>query len=101
MSVALSFDCTRFDASLLTDEPLHLTVHSIPVPQDGVPDDARRVRMGRWKMLLVALICATPVVAKMATPAINAADALDTTSDPSAHFQPANITHDELICREL
>ena len=49
------------------DEPLHLTVHSIPVPQDGVPDDARRVRMGRWKMILVALVCATPVVASYFT----------------------------------
>ena len=51
----------------LRDEPLHLTVHSIPAPQDAMKADARRIRMGRWKMILVALVCATPVVASYFT----------------------------------
>ncbi len=49
------------------DEPLHLTVHSLPLPQDAGQDVARRVRTGRWKMLVVALVCATPVVASYFT----------------------------------
>jgi hypothetical protein len=51
----------------LRDEPLHLTVHSMPAPQDAMRDDARRIRTGRWKMILVALVCATPVVASYFT----------------------------------
>jgi hypothetical protein len=46
---------------------LHLTVHSIPVPQEALQDDPRRIRMGRWKMIIVALVCATPVVASYFT----------------------------------
>jgi hypothetical protein len=45
------------------DQPLGLTVHSLPSPQEAVAADARRTASGRWKMLLVALVCAAPVVA--------------------------------------
>jgi len=45
------------------DQPLDLTVHSLPRPQDVAGADARRTRLGRWKMLLVLLVCAAPVVA--------------------------------------
>ena len=45
------------------DQPLGLTVHSLPLPQEAALADARRTARGRWKMLLVLLICAAPVVA--------------------------------------
>ncbi len=45
------------DASL--DQPLRLTVHSLP----AADADAQRTARGRMKMLLVLLICASPVVA--------------------------------------
>ena len=45
------------------DAPLGLTVHSMPAPNDTLQADAARTRMGRWKMLFVLLICASPVVA--------------------------------------
>lgn len=41
-------------------QPLGLTVHSLPSPQD-LP--AQRTRQGRWKMLAVLLVCAAPVIA--------------------------------------
>lgn len=45
-------------------QPLGLTVHPLPAP------DARtleRTRSGRWKMLLVLLVCAAPVIASYFT----------------------------------
>jgi hypothetical protein len=45
------------------DQPLGLTVHSLPLPQEAVAADAQRTKSGRLKMLLVALVCAAPVVA--------------------------------------
>ena len=46
------------------DEPLGLTVHAMPVPEGTLGQgDAERTRSGRWKMLLVALVCAAPVIA--------------------------------------
>lgn len=42
-------------------EALGMTVHSMPAPQ--LPDEARRTRSGRIKMLLVLLACAAPVIA--------------------------------------
>lgn len=51
----------------MLDEPLGLTVHSLPRPQDAVDDDSRRTRMGRLKMLLVLAVCAAPVVASYFT----------------------------------
>jgi hypothetical protein len=45
------------------DHPLGMTVHSMPTPQLLVTDAVVRTRLGRWKMLVVMLICAAPVVA--------------------------------------
>ena len=45
------------------DQPLGLTVHSLPLPQEAAVADEQRTRMGRWKMLLVLLVCAAPVAA--------------------------------------
>lgn len=42
-----------------SDQPLRLTVHSLP----SVDAQARRTAIGRLKMLLVLLVCATPVIA--------------------------------------
>ena len=45
------------------DEPLGLTVHSLPVPSDDGP----RNSSGRWKMIAVLLVCAAPVIASYLT----------------------------------
>jgi len=45
------------------DKPLGLTVHSMPTPEQVAGDLAQRTRGGRWKMLLVMLVCAAPVLA--------------------------------------
>ncbi|MDO5623279.1 MAG: hypothetical protein Q4G71_01145 [Pseudomonadota bacterium] len=45
------------------DQPLGLTVHDIPSPTGALAQDARRTRVGRWKMLALALVCAAPVIA--------------------------------------
>lgn len=45
------------------DQPLGLTVHSLPLPQEAALADEQRTRSGRLKMLLVMLVCAAPVVA--------------------------------------
>ena len=45
------------------DAPLGLTVHSMPTPADVALTDGVRTRIGRWKMLFVLLICASPVIA--------------------------------------
>ncbi len=45
------------------DQPPGLTVHSLPLPQEAALAEERRTRAGRWKMLLVMLVCAAPVVA--------------------------------------
>lgn len=50
------------------DEPLGLTVHSLPSPQQAMEGaQARRTSLGRWKMILVMLCCAAPVVASYFT----------------------------------
>ena len=49
------------------DEPLPLTVHSLPAPGAAMQGDARRIWQGRWKMIIVALVCATPVLASYFT----------------------------------
>jgi hypothetical protein len=41
------------------DEPLSLTVHSMPTPNREAP----RTAVGRWKMIAVLLVCASPVIA--------------------------------------
>ena len=35
----------------------------MPAPADAMAQDGQRTRSGRWKMLLLALVCAAPVVA--------------------------------------
>lgn len=50
------------------DEPLGLTVHSLPTPGQALGAQAvRRTVRGRWQMLLVLLVCAAPVVASYFT----------------------------------
>jgi hypothetical protein len=51
----------------MLDEPLGLTVHSLPLPQEAAEGDSRRTISGRLKMLLVFAICAAPVVASYFT----------------------------------
>jgi hypothetical protein len=45
------------------DQPLGLTVHSLPAPQEAAVADEQRTRTGRWKMLVVMLVCTAPVLA--------------------------------------
>jgi hypothetical protein len=45
------------------DEPLSMTVHTMPVPAD----DSSRSKAGRWKMIAVLLVCASPVIASYFT----------------------------------
>jgi hypothetical protein len=49
-------------ANTLPDEPLTLTVHSLPSANDAVAPERRKLS-GRFKMLLVMLACAAPVIA--------------------------------------
>lgn len=49
------------------DEPLTLTVHSLPSPGEAAAVDAARTRTGRWKMLLMLLVAASPVIASYFT----------------------------------
>ena len=49
------------------DQPLGLTVHTLPQPQEAALGDAQRTRTGRLKMLLLALVCAAPVIASYFT----------------------------------
>lgn len=47
---------------LPVQQPLSMTVHSLPQP-GAQPDPALRTKVGRWKMLLVLLMCTAPVMA--------------------------------------
>lgn len=58
-----SSSSSRVGKPSLLDEPLGLTVHSLPLPQEAVASDARRTKVGRLKMLLVLAVCAAPVAA--------------------------------------
>ncbi len=49
------------------DRPLGLTVYSLPEPHEVAAHDVRRTRVGRWKMLLVMLVCAAPVITSYLT----------------------------------
>ena len=49
------------------DQPLGLTVHSIPSPTQAMSQQARRTGQGRWKMIAVLLVCAAPVLASYFT----------------------------------
>ena len=50
-----------------TDAPLGMTVHTMPSPTEVVQADEKRTRLGRWKMLAVLLVCASPVIASYFT----------------------------------
>jgi hypothetical protein len=57
-------------ASADRDQVLGLTVHGLPEPGPALAQSeqaAQRTRSGRWKMLLVLLVCAAPVVASYFT----------------------------------
>ena len=50
------------------DEPLGLTVHSMPSPNQALDgSEGRRTAVGRWKMIAVMLCCAAPVIASYFT----------------------------------
>ncbi len=49
------------------DTPLGLTVHSMPEPHIPQAPNRKRTVLGRWKMMLVFLICAAPVIASYTT----------------------------------
>ncbi len=49
------------------DAPLAMTVHELPQPADVARADERRTRSGRLKMLLLLLVCMSPVVASYFT----------------------------------
>jgi len=49
------------------DEPLTLTVHSMPQLDAASARDAASTRAGRWKMVLLFLVCAAPVIASYFT----------------------------------
>ncbi|WP_101047832.1 SCO family protein [Macromonas nakdongensis] len=53
--------------SVERDEPLTLTVHSLPNASAASTRDAAMTRSGRWKMFLVLLVCASPVIASYFT----------------------------------
>jgi hypothetical protein len=51
-----------------SDEPLGLTVHSMPSPAQALDGtEGRRTVVGRWKMIAVMLMCAAPVIASYFT----------------------------------
>ncbi len=49
------------------DRLLDLTVHSLPDPAAQDEPESQRTARGRWKMILVMLICASPVIASYFT----------------------------------
>ncbi|MEO7547767.1 MAG: hypothetical protein ABIT82_05045, partial [Ramlibacter sp.] len=49
------------------DQPLDLTVHSLPSPQEVAAGNGQRTLRGRWQMLAVLAVCAAPVVASYFT----------------------------------
>ena len=49
------------------DEPLTLTVHSLPTPGQAGSFDAAKTRAGRWKMIALLLVSASPVIASYFT----------------------------------
>jgi hypothetical protein len=49
------------------DRPLGLTVHTLPEPSGELQTRAVNTRAGRWRMLVVMLVCAAPVIASYFT----------------------------------
>jgi hypothetical protein len=59
-------DASSFRPGSAQDQPLGLTVHALPaIHQPGTR--TADTRSGRWKMILVLLVCASPVVASYLT----------------------------------
>ena len=54
-------------ATGLADQPLGLTIHTLPSPARVMDAEVRRTGTGRWKMLAVLLVCAAPVLASYFT----------------------------------
>ena len=54
-------------ASPRDEQPLTMTVHTMPDLAEMQKNPVVRTRMGRWKMLLVLLVCAAPVIASYFT----------------------------------
>lgn len=52
---------------LAPDQPLALTVHSLPEPHEALAREAQRTARGRWRMLGLLLVCAAPVIASYVT----------------------------------
>lgn len=46
---------------------LGLTVYDLPEPSQALSEQARRTRLGRWKMIAVLLVSAAPVIASYFT----------------------------------
>ena len=57
----------RAEKPNVPDEPLGLTVYSLPAPQEVLAGDAKRTARGRLRMLAVLLVCAAPVIASYFT----------------------------------
>lgn len=49
------------------DQPLGLTVHSMPRPEQLDAKGTKQTVLGRYKMILVMLVCASPVIASYFT----------------------------------
>ena len=49
------------------DEPLTMTVHSLPQLDQASARSAASTRAGRWKMLALLLVCTAPVIASYFT----------------------------------
>ena len=49
------------------DEPLTMTVHSLPTPDQAGATSVAATRRGRWKMIALLLVCASPVIASYFT----------------------------------
>ena len=50
----------------MQDQPISFTVHAMPVPDASAPA-GRNTAAGRWKMLVVLLVCVAPIVASYFT----------------------------------
>jgi hypothetical protein len=51
----------------MVDVPLAMTVHDMPAPGEVAQADESRTVSGRFKMLMVMLVCAAPVIASYVT----------------------------------
>jgi hypothetical protein len=49
------------------DQPLGLTVHSMPMSEPSSTPGSPNPALGRWKMILVMAVCAAPVIASYFT----------------------------------